>query len=216
MIPDSTLKQRVLDELRWDTKVNHAHIGVTTSDGSVTLSGHVTNFPEKFAAGEAAKRVRGVKAIADEIDVSLPTEHRRDDGDIAQRIAHVLEWNISIPDNNIQAKVRGGFVTLNGEVEWQHQRVHIEQQVRHVGGIKGVSNHITLKTRATKDNVKQNIQDALHTNSEKEAEEIKISVSGDTVTLEGRVKAFYERDLIKQAAWATPGVRHIVDNIRIS
>lgn len=216
MIPDSILKQRVLDELRWDTKVNEAHIGVTASDGSVSLIGHVTNFPEKFAAGEAAKRVRGVKAIADEIEVNLPTEYRRDDSSIAERIAHVLEWNISIPDNNIKAKVQGGLVTLNGEVEWHHQRFHIEQQVRHVAGIKGVSNHITLKKRVTTAEVKKKIEDALHRNSEQEAEQIKVSISGDTVTLEGQVKAFYERDLIKRAAWAAPGVRHIVDNIRIS
>ncbi|MCR9139676.1 MAG: BON domain-containing protein [Alphaproteobacteria bacterium] len=216
MIPDSTLKQRVLDELRWDTKVNDAHIGVTASDSSVTLSGHVTNFPEKFAAGEAAKRVRGVKAVADEIKVHLPVEHRRDDSDIAERIAHVLEWNISIPNNNIQAKVRKGSVTLSGEVEWQHQRSHVEQQVRHVGGIRDVSNHITVKKEVTTAEIKKKIEDALQRNSEREAEQINVSVSGDTVTLEGQVKAFYERDLIKRAAWAAPGVRRIVDNIRVS
>ncbi len=216
MIADSTLKQRVLDELRWDTKVNDAHIGVTASDGSVTLSGHVTSFPEKFAAGEAAKRVRGVLAVADEIDVNLPTDYRRDDSNIAERIAHVLEWNVSIPDNTVKAKVQGGFVTLSGEVEWQHQRDHVEQQVRHVAGIKGVSNRIALKAHLTQADVKKKIEDALRRSSEKEAEGIRISVSGDTVTLEGHVKAFYERDLIKRAVWAAPGVRHIIDNIRIS
>ncbi|MCP4319801.1 MAG: BON domain-containing protein [Hyphomicrobiales bacterium] len=216
MISDSTLKQLVLDELRWDTKVDEAHIGVTASDGSVTLSGHVTNFPEKYSAAQAAKRIRGVKAIADEIDVNLPTEHRLDDSDIAKRIAHVLEWNISIPDSNVKAKVRGGFVTLTGEVEWQHQRAHILQQVQHVAGIKGLSNYITLKERPTPVNVKKEIEAALSRNSEKEARQINVTVSGDTVTLNGEVRDFYERDLIEDAAWSAPGVRYVVDNVRIA
>ncbi|MEX3007247.1 BON domain-containing protein [Hoeflea sp. TYP-13] len=216
MIPDSTLKQRVLDELRWDTKVDEAHIGVTASDGSITLSGHVESFPEKYSAAEAAKRVRGVKAIADEIDVHLPTEYRWDDSDIAERIAHVLEWNVSIPDSNVQAKVRGGFVTLTGEVEWQHQRSHILQQVQHVGGIKGLANHITLKERPTPANVKKEIEAALYRNSEKEAQQINVTVSGNTVTLNGEVRDFYERDMIEDAAWSAPGVRYVVDNIRIA
>lgn len=215
MIADSTLKQLVLDELRWDTKVNDAHIGVTASDGSVALSGHVTSFPEKFAAAEAAKRVRGVKTVADEIDINLPTEFRRDDSDIAKRIAHVLEWNVSIPDSNVKAKVQGGFVSLSGEVEWQHQREHIEQQVRHVAGVKGILNRILLKERATSADVKKEIEDALHRSSEKEAERIRVTVSGDTVTLDGHVKAYYERKLIERAAWSAPGVRHVIDHIEI-
>ncbi|MCP4317263.1 MAG: BON domain-containing protein [Hyphomicrobiales bacterium] len=216
MIPDNTLKQRVLDELRWDTKVNQAHIGVTASDGSITLSGHATSFPEKYAAGEATKRVRGVKAVADEIKVHLPTEHRLDDSDIAKRIAHVLEWNVSIPDNNVRAKVRDGFVTLTGEVDWHHQRSHILRQIEHVGGIREISNQITLRARPTSDNVKKEIEDALYRNSEKEAKQIRVSIIGDTVTLDGQVKDLYERDLVKDAAWSAPGVRHVVDNIRVA
>ena len=138
MITDANLKQLVIDELQWDPKVDHAHIGVTASDGSVTLSGHVTSYASKYAATDAVKRVRGVRAIGDEIEVNLPTELRHDDSDIAERIAHVLEWNVSIPGNSVKASVRNGFVTLSGEVDRQHQREHIEKQVRHVGAVTGL------------------------------------------------------------------------------
>ncbi|MEM6462586.1 MAG: BON domain-containing protein [Pseudomonadota bacterium] len=216
MVPDQTLKQRVLDELRWDTKLNEAHIGVTAFDGSITLGGHVTNFPEKYAAVEAAKRVRGVKAVADEINVHLPSEHRLDDSDIAKRIAHVLEWNVSIPESDVKARVRDGYVILTGEVDWHQQRSHIVRQVEHVGGIRDVTNQIMLKKRPVSEDIKEQIQSALHRNSEKEADQITVSVSGDTVTLEGCVRDLYERDLVEDAAWSAAGVRHVVDNIRIS
>ena len=216
MISDNTLKQHVLDELRWDAKVNEAKIGVSAADGSITLSGHVTSFPEKHSAVEAAKRVRGVKAIADEINVHPLAEHRLDDSDIAKRIAHVLEWNVAIPESNVTAKVRDGFVTLTGEVEWHHQRQHILKQVEHVGGIREISNQIILKTRPTTDNVKREIEAALQRKSETEARQIQVSVSGDTVTLDGQVTDLYERDLVKDAAWSAPGVRTVVDKIRVS
>ncbi|MCY6379669.1 BON domain-containing protein [Hoeflea prorocentri] len=215
MIDDATLKQNVLDELQWDVKVNHAHIGVVTSDGSVTLSGHVESYPEKTAAVDATKRVRGVKALADEISVHLPSERRIDDSDIAGRLAHVLEWNVSIPDSNVQASVHAGHVTLTGEVEWQRQRRHIEEQVLHVSGITGISNKITIKAGPTRSDVKQEIENALLRSSEKEADQIKVTVSGNTVTLEGYVRDFHQRDLIEDAAWAAPGVLYVVDNIRI-
>lgn len=212
---DMQLKQSVLDELHWDAQVDAAHIGVTSSDGSVTLNGRVTSYPEKTAAINAAKRVRGVKAVADEIEVHLASDSREDDSDIAERIAHVLEWNVSVPEKNVQAKVRGGIVTLTGEVEWQHERKHVEAQVRHVSGVVGLLNQIHVKPKVSPSNVKAEIEDALFRNAELEADEVRISVSGDTVTLDGQVKAYYERDLVERAAWAAPGVRQVVDHIRI-
>lgn len=216
MISDAQLKQRVLDEISWDTRVDEAHIGVTTSDGAVTLTGRVNNYPEKYAAVDAAKRVHGVKAVADEVDVCLSEQYRCDDSTIAGHIAHVLQCNVSIPDSNIQAKVQNAFVTLSGEVDWQHQRAHIAQQVRHVSGIKGITNLITLKARPTPDKVKEKIEDALVRNSEKEARNIKVSVTGETVTLDGTVNSLYERDLVEDAVWKAPGVRFLVDHIRVS
>ena len=215
MISDSTLKQRVLDELRWDTRVNEAHIGVAVNDGSVTLTGQVALIPEKSAAVATAKRVRGVKAIADEIEVHIPSEHRRDDSEIAKRIAHILHWNASIPDSDLQAEVDHGHVTLTGEVEWRSQRLQVSQQVERVAGVRGLSNQITLKTRPTWANVSLEISNALHRNLENEMDNIKVSVSGDKVTLEGEVRDFHQRDLVEDAVWSAPGVRYVIDNIRI-
>ncbi len=216
MITDAKLKDLVLDELKWDPKVDEAHVGVTASDGSVTLSGHVSSYASKYNAMDAVRRVRGVKAIADEIDVNLPTEYRRDDSDIAERIAHVLECNISIPDNNVKASVHNGYVTLTGEVEWQHQRRDIEKQVAHVGSVAGITNRISLRTAVTPANVKSKIEKALKRSADLEAENLKVTVSGDTVTLDGKVKAYYERELAEQAAWTAPGVRRVLDHIRVA
>lgn len=216
MTTDAGLKRRVEDELRWDTRVDAAHIGVTASDGSVTLSGHVSSFPEKYAATSSAKSVYGVKALADEIEINLPSEYRRDDSDIAERIAHVLEWNVSIPDNSVKAEVRKGFVTLTGTVDWQHQRNHIEEQVSHVGSVVGIANQIAIKNRATPADVKKQIEAALKRNAKLEAEKISVSVAGNKVTLDGSVKAYYERDLVERAAWAAPGVSFVVDHIRVA
>lgn len=215
MTRDSDLKRLVLDELQWDPKVDHAHIGVTASDGSITLSGHVSSYGSKFAATDALKRVRGVKAIADEIEVNLPTEHRKDDSDIAERIAHVLEWNVSIPENTVKANVRNGFVTLTGKVDLQHQREHIEKQIQHVGSVTGIANRISLRTVAVPDDIKKRIEDALHRSAELEAQNVKVSVKGDTVTLEGRVQAYFERELAERAAWTAPGVKHVVDHLLV-
>lgn len=215
MSKDLKLQQDVLDELDWDPKVDAAHIGVAASDGSVTLSGHVGNYPAKYAAANAARRVRGVRAIADEIKVHLPSEFRRDDSDIAERIAHVLEWNISVPSEGIQAKVSGGFVTLSGEVDWEFQRRQVEKQVRHVAGVTGVSNAIKIKERANVPDIKAKIENALQRHAKLETSRVRVTVDGDKVTLDGDVSAIFERDLIERAAWTAPGVRHVVDHLHV-
>jgi osmotically-inducible protein OsmY len=216
MTDDATLKRRVTDELRWDTRVNEAHVGVSAHDGSVTLSGHVPSYPEKYAAVDAAKRVRGVHAVADEIEVELPYERSNDDGAVAERIAHVLEWNVSIPEDSVKARVANGFVTLTGEVEWQHQRRHVEEQVRHVGGVRGIANTVVIRARATPSDIKRRIEDALERQAEVEARGLRVDVQGDRVILEGRIKATHERDVIERAVWAAPGVREVVDHLRVS
>lgn len=216
MVSDFDLKQRVLDELDWDVAVDAAHIGVTAADGSVTLSGHVASYPEKLSALEAARRVRGVRVVADDIEVHLPAALRRDDSDIAARIAHVFESNVSIPDAEVKAKVSNGYVTLTGQVDWEHQRRHIEAQVRHVGGVRSVSNAITLKARVTPKDVKDRIEKALHRNADLEASNVRVSVNGDRVVLDGSVKAYYEKQLIERAVWAAPGVRDVVDHLHLS
>ncbi|MEO0359868.1 MAG: BON domain-containing protein [Pseudomonadota bacterium] len=215
MISDAQLKESVLDELNWDTSLDAAHIGVTVKDGSVTLSGHVPSYPEKYSAIDAVKAVRGVKAIADEIEVHLPSEFRMDDSDIAERVAHVLSWSVAVPDDGVKAKVRNGFVTLDGEAKSDAQRRQIIQQIRHVRGVKGVSSLITLKPRASAPDVKKRIEDALKRNASLDASGIRVLIDGSKVTLEGDVKAYFERDVAERAAWTAPGVRQVVDHLHV-
>ena len=215
MIDDIELRQAVLNELQWDSQVDATHVAVTASEGAVTLTGHVSTYPDIFLVRNAVRRVSGVKAIADELSLQLPGSHMRDDSDIAHSIVHVLENNVTGPESNIQAEVSDGFVTLKGTVDWQHQRNHVEKQVTHIRGVRCISNQITLNERATPENVKEQIVDALARNAELEAEHVIVTVTDNEVILEGRVKAFYERNLVEAAAWHAPGVHRVVDKISV-
>ena len=215
MVSDSDLKQRVIDELRWEPAVDSAHIGVIATDGAIVLNGYAGTFHQRFRAIEATRRVDGVRAIADEIDVRLTREHVRDDAEIATHIAHVLECNISLPHSNVQAQVEAGFVTLSGKVDWHHQRQHILEQVGQIAGIKEIANEIMLIEQPVAGDVEKNIQDAIYRNTFKDKDSIAASVSDHTVTLSGEVPSLYERDLAHSAAWSAAGVRQVVDRIRI-
>lgn len=217
MLTDSQLNQRVLDELRWDHRFDASKIGVTTTDGAVTLTGHVDSYPQKFAATDAARSVRGVKAVADEIEVELANEHRTDDGEIAEHVAHVLSWNVSLPEESVKAKVRNGFVTLTGEVDWNHQRLHVQEQVQHVRGVRGIANLIAIRAHISSGDVKQEIEAALKRSAKLEADSVRIAVGQDgTVTLDGTVKSLYERDVVERAAWKAAGVRNVVDDLEVA
>lgn len=216
MSEDLMLKWRVTDELPWDARIDETHTRVTVHDGAVTLSGHVASFPERYAALEAARRVRGVFAIADDIEVRLPHDRSTKDDGLAERIAHVLEWNVSVPEGAIQAEVSSGFVTLTGTVDWRHERRPIEDQVRHVGGVKGIVDSIAIRQRAVPSDIKRRIEEALERQADVEARGVSVEVDGDRVMLEGRVKAFHERGAIERAVWAAPGVREVVDHLRVT
>ena len=215
MIEDIELRQSVLNELRWDSQVDATHVAVTATEGCVTITGHVSSYPDIFRVRNAIRRVNGVKVIADELTLRLPDNHVRDDSDIAHSIVHVLESNVSGAESDIQAEVSDGFVTLKGAVDWQHQRSHVEQQVAHVRGVRCISNQIVLNKRATPENVKEQIEEALSRNAELEAQHVTVTVTNDEVVLEGRVKAFYERNLVEAAAWHAPGVHKVVDKISV-
>lgn len=212
---DDDLKQWVLQELEWLHEVDPALIGVTVEDGAVTLSGRVKTYAQKWAAVRAARKVRGVLAIADEIEVHPPDTLRVDDSDIARRVAHVLRWNVALPDNDIQARVVDGRVTLTGTVETDRQRRSIEKQVAHVGGVRGITNAIRRAAQTVPTDVADQIRRALVRNAEVEADAIRIRVDGHTVTLSGTVHALHERDVAHRAAWAAPGVQAVIDNIAV-
>lgn len=212
---DRTLKQAVEDELAWEPSIDAEHIGVTAEDGVVTLTGHVGSYSEKFTAEKAAKRVKGVRAIAQEIEIRFPNDKKTSDDQIAKRALDIIAWDSTIPKDKVQVKVQSGFVTLSGQVDWHYQRADAEYAVRKLVGIKGLSNEILIKPRAQASDVKQLIETALRRNAELEAGAIKVSVLNGRVTLDGKVKAWYERDLAERTAWSAPGVISVEDHINI-
>ena len=215
MKTDSQIQQDVSAELKWDAEIDDSKIGVAVSKGAVTLTGHVPTYRQKMAAKEATKRVSGVLAVVDHMDVLLDSVHRASDEGLAERIANVLKWNVSVPDPGVKAEVKNGVVTLTGKVEWQFQRANILRNVEHVSGVVNVLNLIDLKPRAHLSDVQTRIKDALKRHADVEATKVKVSVVDSTVTLSGSVESFEEMDRIEGAAWAAPGVTKVVDNLRI-
>jgi osmotically-inducible protein OsmY len=213
---DKTLRQAVMDELEWEPSIGAQHIGVAVEDGVVTLTGHVGSYIERLAAEKAVKRVKGVRAIAEEIEVRFPSDKKTSDDQIAKRALDVIAWDSTIPKDKIQIKVQNGFVTLTGEVDWFYQRDDAEAAVRKLTGVKGLSNEIKVKPQVRGTDIKQRIETALKRNAEVEADAIKVTVQDGRVILDGKVKAWYERELAERTAWSAPGVISVEDRISIN
>ena len=212
---DIALKADVIRELVWDPAVKETAIGVAVKDGVATLTGHLDTYAEKDAAMRAVRRVGGVKAIAVEIDVKLSPTHQRSDTDIAKNIELVLKWNTSIPPESVRVTVDHGWVTLQGQVEWDFQRSHAEKVIRPLMGVVGISNEIALRTRPRADRLAQQIEDALTRQALREAKRIKVEVDGSTVTLRGAVHSWQERDAAQGVAWSAPGVGNVVNELNV-
>ena len=212
---DKTLRQFIIDELDFEPSIDAANIGVAVENGVVTLTGHVTNYAEKIAAERTVERVKGVKAIAQEIEVRFSNQPKRSDDEIAQRALDILKWSVQVPADNIQVKVEKGWVTLIGDVEWQYQKQAAESAVRQLSGILGVSNVIEIKPHVAASDVHRKIMDSLKRNAEVEADSIRVVVENGKVILEGKVKAWYERNLAERAAWSAPGVKAVEDRLSI-
>ncbi len=215
MSDELKLQQRVIDELEFDPAVNAAHIGVSVRGSVVTLAGHVETFGEKFAAERAARRVRGVTGVAQEIEVHLAIDKKTADDEIAQRAVKILEWDVSVPSNAIAVKVEHGIVTLAGTVDWAFQRAEAEYDVRKLGGVKGVVNAITLRPKIRATDVRAKLTAAFERNAEVEAKRITVEVTDGRVVLGGKVDSWIEREEAERAAWSVPGVTAVEDLIAI-
>lgn len=215
---DKTLRQDVIAELDFDPSLDSTDIGVAIDNGVVTLTGHVPSYAHKVAAERAAWRVKGVRAIAQEIQVRLPDDKKDHDDEIAQRALQVLKWDAFVPEDALHVKVQGGLVSLTGQVKWHYQRIEAELAVRKLSGVTGVINHISLLPTAIAQpaEVKKHISDALKRHAEFEAERIRVKVhDGGVVSLDGEVENRDERNAVERAVWSTPGVRAVHDHITI-
>jgi len=215
MKTDSELQRDVMDELAWEPSVDAAEIGVSVENGVVILNGTVKSLTEKWTAERVTQHVEGVRAVTDELVVKLAGDSQHTDADIARAAVNVLDWNTSVPPNRVKVLVQNGWITLGGSVEYHFQKMAAENAVRHLKGVKGVSNLIGVNPRVSAGDVIHAIKKALHRAAQVDAEKISVEASAGKVILRGNVRTWTEREEAERAAWAAPGVTNVQNDIQI-
>jgi len=215
MRTDSEIQRDIEDELRWDPSLENDDVAVSVRDGVVTLAGYVKSYLDKWHAERVASRVKGVKAIANDLTVKLPSSSDRADPDIARAALDALKWNIAVPHDRIKLKVDKGWVTLEGDVDWSFQRDAAERAVRSLTGVKGVSNLVTIKARPTPQDVKQKIKEALERGAQFDADRIMVDVDGNKAILRGTVRSYAERRDAERAARNAPGITEVENKLTV-
>jgi osmotically-inducible protein OsmY len=211
MKTNEELQKDVQNAIKWEPLLNAAEIGVTAKDGVITLTGVVNSYTKKTEAENAAKNVTGVKAVAETIEVNFGNSFKKNDTEIANEVLNAWKWNWEVPADKIKVKVESGWVTLEGELEWNYQREAAKKAVAHLTGVKGVSNNITIKSES-KDAVEQSaVECALERSWSIDDEDVDVKVKGNRVTLTGTVSSLYQKDEAGRLAWNAPGV-YSVDN----
>lgn len=216
MKTDLQLQRDVQEQLVWDPTVAASQIGVMAKDSVVTLTGSVPSYAEKLAAERVAKRFYGVRAVANDIEVKILGVCKRNDTDIAAAALAALQWDNSVPDERVKVTVRDGWITLEGEMEWQYQRKAAEEDVEHLIGVRGVTNKIVVKTKVKSGDVKQKIEAAFRRSVELDARRVGVEAQDGKVILHGNVRSWAERDEAVHAAWAAPGVTAVENHIIVT
>jgi osmotically-inducible protein OsmY len=214
---DEEIQQDIYDELKWDARVQPNEIGIAVKNGVVTLTGWVDSYSKKWVAERAAHRVRGVTAVANDIEVRLPSASERTDADVAAAATRALEWDALVPVEKLEVTVAKGWVTLRGEVEWEFQRREAERAIRRLSGVRGVTNLINVRPRQTPspEDLRRRIEAALVRNVETDADQISIDVEASKITLRGTVRSWMEKQEAERVAWSAPGVTAVDDRITV-
>jgi osmotically-inducible protein OsmY len=213
---DTELQEKVLDELKWEPGIESAEIGVSVSEGVVTLNGHVPSFMEKLLAERAAQRIKGVRAVANGIAVRIREPHMRDDSEIAKAAADALKWNAAVAAQLIKVSVTRGWIMLEGEVDWQLQKTAAEEAVHALSGVKGVTNLIHIKPTVSANEVRSRIESAFRRNAELDAQGLVVETKDGKVTLRGSVRSWAERQEAERSAWAAPGIATVENLLSVS
>jgi osmotically-inducible protein OsmY len=212
---DLALRHDVLSELDWDPRFDSRNIGVAVKNAVVALSGQVGSYAERRAAQEAVQAIAGVKAVANDLVIELPFDTQRTDPDIADAALQALQSHVSVPANDIKILVQNGWVTLEGEVALWYQKTAAEGALSTLRGVKGIVNNVKIRNHACATDVRKKIEDALRRRAEFDAQNIVVNTTDGTVTLEGHVSSWLERQQAEMAAWQAPGVSRVIDNLSI-
>jgi osmotically-inducible protein OsmY len=215
MKTDDEIKRDVEEELRWDPDIDSTYVAVAVKDGIVALTGYIPSYAQKFQAEMDAKRVAGVLGVANDIEVRVPALDQKPDPEIARDAVNALAKQLPFSSQNLKVVVHDGWVTLEGEAEWNYQRERAEEAVRWVKGVKGVVNSIQVKPKVTPVDIKKKIEEAFKRNAEIDANQIDVETHDGDVVLKGTVHSWFEREEAERAAWSAPGVKKVEDHITI-